>query len=96
MNIFKKISAKTKKILSVFSAAALSCSALAVGAFAAGETSGSSALAGASDQIIEQFNNAASDITPIIIGVLGSGLGIFVIFLGIRFGKKMFKTVSNG
>lgn len=95
MNIFKKISAKTKKILVGVAAAALSCSAMAVGAFAAGETSGS-ALAGASDQIIEQFTTAANDIRPIIIGVLSAGLGIFVIFLGIKFGKKMFKTVSNG
>lgn len=97
--IFYKLKGKTKKILTTLSAAALSCAAMAVGAFAAeGETasSGNSAIAEAGDLIVEQFNNAAKDITPVIIGVLGAGLSIFIIFICIKFGKKMFKTVSNG
>ena len=91
----KNILAKLKKRLGIIVGSALACSALAVGAFAA-ETDSNSALAGASDQILEQFQSAASDITPIILGILGAGLGIFVIFISIKLGKKMFKTVSNG
>lgn len=49
-----------------------------------------------SDQVIEQFTGAAADVTPIILGVMGAGLGIFVIFVGIKLGKKMFSTVSKG
>jgi hypothetical protein len=49
-----------------------------------------------SDQIQGQFQNAADGIVPILIGILGVGLGIFVIFKGIKLAKKMFGTVSNG
>lgn len=49
-----------------------------------------------SDQVIKQFIDAAADVTPIILGVMGAGLGIFVIFVGIKLGKKMFSTVSKG
>ncbi len=92
-----KIKNKSKKILGAAACAAMSC-ALAVSASAAetGEGAGASALAGASDQIQQQFTQAASDITPIVLGILGAGLGIFVIFVAIKLGKKMFKTVSNG
>ena len=48
-----------------------------------------------SDAIISQFTKAASDIVPIIIGVLGAGLIIFVVFAGIRLAKKMFRTVGS-
>lgn len=54
-----------------------------------------SALASNKDLITEEFTKAASDITPIIIGVLGAGLGIYVIFVGIKLAKKMFTTVSK-
>lgn len=47
------------------------------------------------DQITAQFTNTANDIVPIIIGVLGAGLGVFAIFMGIRLAKKMFSTVSK-
>ena len=49
-----------------------------------------------SDQVIKQFTGAAADVTPIILGVMGAGLSIFVIFVGIKLGKKMFSTVSKG
>lgn len=91
----KNFLSKIKKHLGCVAASAISCAVLAVGSFAA-STESPSALEGASDQILEQFNSAASDITPIILGILGAGLGIFVIFIGIKLGKKMFKTVSNG
>lgn len=91
----KKLLSKIKKHLGLIAASAISCVALSVGAFAA-STESPSALEGASDQILNQFQSAASDITPIILGILGAGLGIFVIFVGIKLGKKMFKTVSNG
>ena len=83
-----------KKIVSV-AVAAVSALAMSVAAFAEEAGTGSSALAGAKDQILEQFSGAASDIVPILIGILGAGLGIFVIFVGIKLGKKMFNTVSK-
>jgi len=49
-----------------------------------------------SEQITAQFSNAASDILPIFLGVLGAGLIVFVVFKGIRLAKKMFGTVANG
>lgn len=52
-------------------------------------------LSNYSGQITSQFTQAASDIAPIIIGVLGAGITIFVIFIGIKYGKKMFSTVSK-
>lgn len=95
-----KIKIKSKKIIGVFACVAMSC-ALAVSASAAetgeaGSGAVDSALAGASQQIQAQFTQAATDITPIILGILGAGLGIFVIFVAIKLGKKMFKTVSSG
>lgn len=91
-NFISKIRRKAVVVIS----AAVSALALAVCASAEEVTEATdSVLAGASDQILEQFSGAAADITPIIIGVLGAGLGIFVIFVGIKLGKKMFTTVSK-
>ncbi len=78
-------------------------SAMAVGCTAALATVVSSAedgttgtqLADYSDQIIGQFSGAVDSIVPIVVGVMGAGLGIFVIFVGIKLGKKMFNTVSK-
>lgn len=92
----KNILEKLKKRLGFIIGFALACTVFSVGAFAAAETDSNSALAGVSDQIIDQFQTAANNITPIIVGILGAGLGIFVIFICIKLGKKMFKTVSNG
>lgn len=64
-------------------------------AFAADDSTTTSALSSNKDEIIRQFTDAASDITPIIVGVLGAGLGIFVVFVGIKLAKKMFTTVSK-
>lgn len=55
----------------------------------------SSGLSDYTSQITAQFTNTASDIIPIIIGVLGAGLGVFAIFVGIRLAKKMFSTVAK-
>lgn len=82
--------------------AKLACSLGAVSAVTALATVCASAegsttsLSTYSDQITSQFTSAANDIAPIIVGVLGAGLGIFVIFVGIRLAKKMFSTVSKG
>ena len=95
MKKIKKILAKTKKILTAVAAAAVSGLSMAVAASAETQTGGGSALASASDQIIDQFQGAASDITPIILGVLGAGLVVFVIFVGIKLAKKMFTTVAK-
>lgn len=81
-----------RKILAV--TAAVSAMALtAVQSFAA---TGDTGLATYADDITAQFKGAATDIMPIIIGVLGVGLGIFAVFKGIKLAKKMFGTVSNG
>lgn len=62
----------------------------------ADDTTGTSTgLSTYTDQITAQFTNTANDIVPIIIGVLGAGLGVFAIFMGIRLAKKMFSTVSK-
>ncbi len=92
MNKIKTFLSKFRKKIAAVSVAAVSALAMSVAAFAE-ETS--SPLAGAADQITDQFTQAATDITPILIGVLGAGLAIFVIFVGIRLGKKMFTTVSK-
>lgn len=86
---------KLKKKAVVFVAAALACGTMAVATSAAETTGGETALGGASEQIMEQFTGAAADITPIILGILGAGLGIFVIFVSIKLGKKMFTTVAK-
>ena len=64
-------------------------------ASAEGETASSSGLSDYATQITAQFTDTANDIIPIIVGVLGAGLGVFAIFLGIRLAKKMFSTVSK-
>lgn len=89
----RKFLSKIKNKIIAVGAAAVSATTMAVAAFAEGETTG---LASAADQITAQFTSAAGDITPIILGVLGAGLGIFVIFVGIKLAKKMFSTVSKG
>lgn len=83
-----------KKFIALF-AAAFTALSMAVCACAADSTDSPTALAGASDQIIDQFSGAANDIIPIILGVLGAGLVIFVVFVGIRLAKKMFSTVAK-
>ena len=88
----RKFLSKIKNKIIAVGAAAVSATTMAVAAFAEGE----SGLASAADQITAQFTSAAGDITPIILGVLGAGLGIFVIFVGIKLAKKMFSTVSKG
>lgn len=76
-------------------AMAVSSCFLALTSLVASAETGTSALATNKDTIINEFKNAAADITPIIVGVLGAGLGIFVIFVGIKLAKKMFTTVSK-
>lgn len=95
--------AGTKAKFAVGTLAAAGTTALATVAASAEEGTGlaSSAEAGTglasySTQITEQFTNTANDVIPIIIGVLGAGLGIFAIFVGIKLAKKMFSTVSKG
>ena len=95
MNKIKSILSGLKKKAVVIASAALACGTMAVAASAAENSGSGSALSDASDQILEQFTRAAADITPIILGILGAGLGIFVIFVGIKLGKKMFTTVAK-
>ena len=74
-------------------AASAAIPVVSVMASAEGETS--TGLSSYTDQITAQFTTTANDIVPIIIGVLGAGLGVFAIFMGIRLAKKMFSTVSK-
>ena len=83
----------TKAKFAVGTLAAAGTTALAT---VAASAEGGTGLASYSTQITEQFTNTANDVIPIIIGVLGAGLGIFAIFVGIKLAKKMFSTVSKG
>lgn len=60
-----------------------------------GTGSTSSGLSTYATQIQNQFKSTANDIIPIIVGVLGAGLGVFAIFVGIKLAKKMFSTVAK-
>ena len=96
MNKVKSFYAKgKKKALALIFAAFMAVSTMSVCSSAADSSSSGSALSGAGDQILEQFKGAADDILPIIIGILGAGLTIFIVFIGIRLGKKMFTTVAK-
>lgn len=90
MNRIKSFISKFRKKIAAVSVAAVSSVVMAVAA--------SAEEAGASDvgeQIISQFTKAAGDVKPIIVGVLGAGLSLFIVFISIRLGKKMFNTVSK-
>lgn len=91
-NLLERVGTKAKFAVGTLAAAGTTAIAT-VAASAAEEGTG---LASYSTQITEQFSNTANDIMPIIIGVLGAGLGIFAIFVGIKLAKKMFSTVSKG
>ena len=65
-----------------------------VSVVASAEDTGSS-LGTYKDQITAQFSSTANDVIPIIVGVLGAGLGVFAIFVGIKLAKKMFTTVAK-
>lgn len=90
-NLLERVGTKAK--FAVGTLAAAGTTAIATVAASAEEGTG---LASYSTQITEQFTNTANDVIPIIIGVLGAGLGIFAIFVGIKLAKKMFSTVSKG
>ena len=47
------------------------------------------------EQITTQFTEIGTDVIGIIVPIIGVGLGIFAIIMGIKYGKKMFKTVAN-
>ena len=73
-----------------------SLSIVAMTALTASASTTGTGLGDHSAEITAQFQAAATDIIPIIIGILGVGLGIFVIFKGIKLAKRMFSTVSTG
>lgn len=86
-----RVSGKAKYLAS---AMAVGCTAALATVVSSAEETGTQ-LADYSDQIIGQFSGAVDSIVPIVVGVMGAGLGIFVIFVGIKLGKKMFNTVSK-
>lgn len=87
-----RVSGKAKYLAS---AMAVGCTAALATVVSSAEDGTTTELSNYSDQIIAQFTGAADDIIPIVVGVMGAGLAIFVIFVGIKFGKKMFNTVSK-
>lgn len=92
--LMSRIGKKAKLACSLGAVSAVT--ALATVCASAEEPSSTTALSTYTNQITSQFTSAADSIIPIIVGVLGAGLGIFVIFVGIRLAKKMFSTVSKG
>lgn len=95
MNKFKNfVQTNKRRVLNAVVCSGLAVSALACPTFASEQSPATTALDASA--ITDQFNTAAGQITPIIMGILGAGLGIFVIFVAIRLGKKMFTTVSKG
>lgn len=80
-----------------FAVGALTASAVvpALAVVASAEDGSSSSLSTYATQIENQFTSTANDILPIIVGVLGAGLGVFAIFVGIKLAKKMFSTVAK-
>lgn len=91
-SFFTRMGNKAKVMCSM---AVASCMAAVATIVSSAEDGTTTEVANYSDQIIEQFTGAAEGIIPIIVGVMGAGLTIFVVFVGIRFGKKMFNTVSK-
>ena len=90
MKGFKGFLNRSKGKLAVIGATCMSAVAMAVGASAnTGLTSDTK------EQITSQFTAIGSDVTSIIIPIIGIGLGIFAIIIGVKFGKRMFKTVSS-
>lgn len=90
-----KIAEKARNAKFAVGALAASAAAPLAVVVASAEDTATTGLSNYSEQITAQFTSAASDITPIIIGVLGAGLGVFVIFVGIKLAKKMFTTVAK-
>lgn len=90
--LLTRVSGKAKYLVS---AMAVGCTAAAATVVSSAEGATGTDLSAYSDQIISQFTSATDSIVPIVVGVMGAGLGIFVIFVGIRLGKKMFTTVSK-
>ncbi len=90
-----KVAHKAKAAAALVSAGALAavtavCASAEDGANAAGST-----IPDYSDQIVGQFQQAADNVMPTVIGVLGVALGIFVVFLGIKLAKRMLTTVAK-
>lgn len=41
------------------------------------------------------FTDAAADIIPILIPIAGAGAGVLVVFLGFKYGKKIFDRIAG-
>ncbi len=49
----------------------------------------------AAEQVALVFTNISSDIIPIMIPVATAGAGVLVIFLGFKYGKKIFNRIAG-
>lgn len=91
-NLLERVGTKAKFAVGTLAAAGTT----AIATVAASAEEGLSPLKQYSTQITDQFTNTANDLVPMLATVLGSGLGIFGIFFGIKLVKKIFSTVSKG
>ena len=96
---FSKVFNKTK-ILVATTIAAVASTVTAVVAFAEESGTSSSAdmetmMSDAGTQLTSQFSSLVSTLSPVILGILGSGLVIFGIFSLISLAKKIFKKVAG-
>ncbi len=96
-NLAERLGIKARQIKFVVGASAASAAlpVVSVMASAEGETGTTTSLSTYAGQIGQQFTNTANDVIPIIVTVLGAGLGVFAIFVGIKLAKKMFSTVAK-
>lgn len=90
----ERLATKARSAKFAVGAMAASAAVPVISVVASAEDTGSS-LATYKDQITAQFTSTANDVIPIIVGVLGAGLGVFAIFVGIKLAKKMFSTVAK-
>lgn len=91
-NFLSRVGTKARAAVALGAVAAMTAVSTVVSSAADVE---SASLSSYTTQITDQFTTLASDVVPIIIGVLGAGLVIFGVFMAIRLGKKMFSTVSK-
>jgi hypothetical protein len=91
----ERVGIKAREIKFAVGAMAASAAVPVVTVVASAEDPEPSSLSTYASQITNQFTSTASDIIPIIVGVLGAGLTVFAIFVGIKLAKKMFSTVAK-
>lgn len=93
--IADSVACKARKAKFAVGALAASAAVPVLAVVSSAEDGTSTNLSTYASQIETQFSNTANQVIPIIVGVLGAGLGVFAIFVGIKLAKKMFTTVAK-